>query len=73
MGVRRRYQNTRLGPRLAFAVIDALRGPGTKKGIGRVEMSWILEDNLGMRNIIESLGGWPSKRYRAYEKTLQAL
>ncbi len=72
MGVRRRYQNTRLGPGLAFAVIDALRGPGTNKGIGRVEMSWILEDNLGMRNIIESLGGQLTKRYRVYEKTLQA-
>ncbi len=71
MGVRRRYQKTRLGPGLAFAVINALRGPGVAKGIGAVEMSWILEDNQGMRNIIESLGGWMTKRYRVYEKTLQ--
>jgi hypothetical protein len=33
-------------------------------------MSWILEDNSGMRNIIESLGGIAYKRYRLYEKHL---
>lgn len=71
MGVRQRYQNTRLGAVLAFAVVEALRGPGVKKGIGRVEMSWILEDNLGMRNMIERLGGRETKRYRVYEKVLQ--
>jgi hypothetical protein len=34
------------------------------------EMSWILESNKGMRSIIESIGGWPYKRYRIYEKNL---
>jgi hypothetical protein len=33
-------------------------------------MSWILEDNDGMRNIIETLGGRAYKRYRIYEKNL---
>ncbi len=31
---------------------------------------WILEDNAGMRNIIETIGGTPYKRYRFYEKDL---
>jgi hypothetical protein len=35
-----------------------------------MEMSWILEHNSGMRNIIESLGGVPYKTYRLYEKAL---
>jgi hypothetical protein len=35
-----------------------------------VEMGWILEDNAGMRNIIETIGGQSYKRYRVYEKTL---
>jgi hypothetical protein len=35
-----------------------------------VELSWILEDNLGVRRILEALGGTPYKRYRIYEKDL---
>jgi hypothetical protein len=31
---------------------------------------WILEDNLAMRRIIESLGAVAYKTYRVYEKTL---
>lgn len=70
MGVRKRYQHSRLGPTLAFMVIDALRRPVVRRGIREVEMSWILEDNSAMRNIIESLGGIAYKRYRLYEKNL---
>jgi hypothetical protein len=33
-------------------------------------MSWILEGNQGMRNIIETIGGRVSKRYRLYERRL---
>jgi hypothetical protein len=33
-------------------------------------MSWILEDNMGMRNIIESINGRAYKRYRIYGKEL---
>jgi hypothetical protein len=71
MGVRRHLQHTRFGPGLAFLVVDALRAPAIAKGIERVEMSWILEDNKAMRNIIESLGGEITKRYRVYGKSLQ--
>ena len=70
MGVRRKFQNTRLGAALAFRVIDAVRWGMVKKGIRKVEMSWILEDNAGMRNIIETIGGRLTKRYRVYEKSL---
>ena len=70
MGVRREYQHTRLGPALAFMVIDAARQGVIRRGIRGVELSWILEDNDGMRNIIETIGGRVYKRYRIYEKTL---
>ncbi len=72
MGVRRRFHNTRLGPGLALSVVQALREPGIRKGIEEVEMSWILEDNEAMKNIIETLGGQCSKRYRIYRKLLAA-
>ena len=70
MGVRREYQHSRLGPTLAFVVIDAVRKALHARGVRDVEMGWILEDNEGMRNIIETIGGVAYKRYRVYEKGL---
>jgi hypothetical protein len=70
MGVRRGFHNTPLGPGLAFLVIDAVRHHLVARGVEQVELSWILEDNEGMRNIVETIGGRDYKRYRVYEKTL---
>ncbi|MGB5486611.1 MAG: hypothetical protein WBN06_04425 [Lysobacterales bacterium] len=70
MGVRQKYQNTRFGPALAYMIINAVMEAGKAKGLERVEMSWILEHNHGVRNIIESVGGQITKRYRMYEKEL---
>jgi hypothetical protein len=70
MGVRQKYQHTRLGPALAFLTIQALYEPVMKRGMGKIEMSWILEQNQGIRNIIEKVGGIVTKRYRMYRKTL---
>jgi hypothetical protein len=70
MGVRKRFQHSRLGAGLAFLVIETVREAISRRGIQDVEMSWILEDNAGMRNIIETIGGVAYKRYRIYEKNL---
>lgn len=70
IGVCRRYQDSLLGSALAFMIIDAVRAPAARRGIREVEMSWILEDNIAMRNIIESIGGTVYKRYRIYGKKL---
>lgn len=70
MGVRRSFHNTPLGPGLAFLVIDAVRHHLVSRGVEQVELSWILEDNAGMRNIIEAIGGRDYKRYRVYEREL---
>jgi len=70
MGVRQKYQNTLLGPALAFLTIQAIYEPTQKYGVEKVEMSWILEDNHAMRNIIEKVGGYVTKRYRMYSKSL---
>lgn len=72
MGVRRKFQHTRLGPGLAFMVIDAVREQLHRRGAKQIELSWILEDNAGMRNIIESIGGQAYKRYRVYQRQLGA-
>ena len=70
MGVRQEYQQSRLGSALAFLVIDTVRQALIRRKIETVEMSWILEDNEGMRGIIEAIGGDAYKRYRIYEKSL---
>ncbi len=70
MGVLRKFQNTRLGPALAFLVTQALDEPTKRRGMVRAEMSWILEENQGMRNIIDQVGGVETKRYRMYSKKL---
>ena len=70
MGVRQKFQRTRLGPGLAFLIIDAIRAELHKRGAHKLELSWILEGNAGMRNIIESIGGIAYKRYRVYERQL---
>ncbi|MBV1905394.1 MAG: N-acetyltransferase [Pseudomonadales bacterium] len=43
MGVRKKYHDTRLGPTLAFMVIEAMREPALARGIKTAELSWILE------------------------------
>jgi hypothetical protein len=70
MGVRQEFQHTRLGPALAFSLIRALHEPAVSRGLKRVEASWILENNQGMRKIMEQVGGVVSKRYRMYHKSL---
>ncbi|MCC6297552.1 MAG: N-acetyltransferase [Pseudomonadales bacterium] len=70
MGVRREYQQSRLGPTLAFLVIDAVRKRLGERGVETVELGWILEGNSGMRNIIETIGGAVYKRYHVYQKEL---
>jgi hypothetical protein len=68
MGVKRRFQGSRLGATLALMVIAPLHERARKKGIEEVDMSWILEQNQGMRKIIETVGCSLYKRYRIYQK-----
>ncbi|MBC8036089.1 MAG: N-acetyltransferase [Rhizobiales bacterium] len=70
MGVRKVYHNTITGSALALSVIDTVRRYHLSRGTKRAELSWILEDNMPMRRIIEAIGGKPYKTYRIYEKTL---
>lgn len=73
MGVRRRYQGSRLGATLALMVIAPLHELARQRGVNEVDMSWILEQNQGVRNIIESLGSTLYKKYRIYQKDMKAL
>jgi len=41
---------------------------GVRLGFERVEASWILEDNLEVRRVIELFGGTPYKTYRVFTR-----
>ena len=69
-GVRKRYQGTGLGSAIALTLLQELRSNALKIGFRDAELSWILEDNLAMRRINESIGGKSYKLYRVYDKRL---
>jgi hypothetical protein len=70
MGILRKHQGTPRGAALALGVIAAVRDHARAQGVRKAELSWILEDNRPVRDIIELVGGRPYKRYRIYEKSL---
>ena len=55
---------------LALGVIRHARDRGKANGYTSAELSWILEDNKPIRDIIELVGGRAYKIYRVYEKAL---
>jgi len=70
MGVRRKYHGTVTGAVLGMSVIARVRDFHVARGTTRGEASWILEDNMPMRRMIEHFGGRPYKTYRIYEKLI---
>jgi len=70
MGVRKRYHDSLMGAAMALMMIQDLYSPSVKHGVKEVEMSWILENNKGTRDIIEGIKGIAYKRYRIYGKNL---
>jgi hypothetical protein len=70
MGIRTAYRRTLLGSALILMVLEAMRQGVTKERLERIELSWVLEDNLPMRRVIESIGGEICKTYRIFEKPL---
>lgn len=70
MGVRREFHGGTLGAALAFSVIAATRRHLIDQGATSGELSWVLEDNTGVRRIIEGLDAYVYKTYRVYERAL---
>lgn len=70
MRVRKRYQGSAIGTAIAFLHIERVRSRGFKRGVREVELSWILEGNMPMRNILAALGSISDIRDRIYERTL---
>jgi hypothetical protein len=71
MGVRRRYRSTSVSAMLCFALIATVRDYHLARGTLRSELSWVLQDNMPLRHILDAIGAVPYKTYRVYEKTLR--
>lgn len=70
MGVKRKFSESIRGRMLPFQMMHAGRTSAIALGYERFEISWVLEENMPMRRIAESLGAQIYKTYRVYEKAL---
>jgi len=70
MGMRRSLAGTLMGSMIPLKLIGASLPGGHAFNFRKVELSWILEDNLPMRHILERLGTRIYKTYRVYGKML---
>jgi GNAT superfamily N-acetyltransferase len=66
LGVKQPYRGKGLESAM---LIEGLR-VGMGVGVRESEASWILEDNLMMCRVLETIGGKPYKTYRLYEKAV---
>lgn len=71
MGVKKEHQSRVSGALMSLSLIEECRSRGVKElGIQRGELSWILEDNHAMRDMLTSIGCAEYKEYQVYEKPL---
>ncbi|MEZ5932571.1 MAG: hypothetical protein R3F54_11540 [Alphaproteobacteria bacterium] len=70
MGIRQRYQGSMIGSALLPLLLKSLHRGLVAEGFARVEMSWILDDNMPMRRVLEGLGAEAYRTYRLFEKPL---
>ena len=71
LGVRKQYLNTVLGPRMVGNIMWRLYREVEKRGIEKLEMSWVLEDNMPMNRLADKMGGQQYKTYRVLQKSLK--
>ncbi|QDH17906.1 hypothetical protein [Swingsia samuiensis] len=72
LGVTSKLRGTMLGALLPSLAIAELLRRGESLPYSWVELGWILESDTGMKNLAEAVVPHPYKRYRLYEKTIDA-
>ena len=70
MGVRKKFQEGFISSALVVGLIKTVMDFRISQGATRAELSWILEDNMPMRNILHAIGATAYKTYRIYQKPL---
>ncbi|MEM9705236.1 MAG: hypothetical protein AAF850_04075 [Pseudomonadota bacterium] len=70
MGVIKKFQGKPLGAAFAYKIIDLVNSYNIDHGLEASELSWILESNDSMLNMLTDMGCKIYKTYRIYEKPL---
>jgi len=70
MGLRREWHNKRKGVSLTTKICELAYAGARDNGYTHCELSWILEDNEGMKAICDQAQAVHYKTYRMYEKTI---
>ena len=71
MGVKKKYQSTRLASQLAMMMIEFIRRDAVSKyGSTHGEFGWVLSSNGPMVSVGKAVGGELNKVYRIYEAEL---
>jgi GNAT superfamily N-acetyltransferase len=70
IGVRKKFRGTRIGAMAAATLLADAVEKARGAGISRLEISWMLEDNRGVLNLVESLPATRSKTWRIFSRAL---
>ena len=70
MGIRKRLQGKPVGAAFAYKIIDMVNSANIERGLTESELSWILETNGPMLNMLLEMGGEKYKTYRVYARAL---
>lgn len=70
MGMRREWHNKRMGVALTTRICELAYEGARNNGYTHCELSWILEDNEGMKAICDQASAQHYKTYRMYEKNI---
>jgi hypothetical protein len=70
IGVRKKFRGTRIGSMTAAILLADAVEKARAAGVKRIEISWMLDDNEGVLNLVESLPTDHSKTWRIYAQDL---
>ena len=70
IGVARKWRGTRVGSLAVSMLLAQAIEQAQKAGIEDMEISWMLETNHAIRNLVESLPAKVTRKFRVYEKAL---
>ncbi len=70
MGVRKKLHGKPVGAAFAYKIIDMVNSANIDHGVTHSELSWILETNEAMLNMLLEMGSRIYKTYRIYERPL---
>jgi hypothetical protein len=68
--VRKKLHGKPLGAAFAYKIIEMVNSANMDNGVVESELSWILETNTDMLNMLTDMGGEIYKTYRIYEKAI---